>query len=242
MCVYRFHHQGEPSAHAELDRDLAKHWLKEQGRMTDLHQEFERSHLYHKARIDRRSADALLGVTAGLVADGNINQMEAEFLKTWIETHLLQLEDPVVNILYQRLASMLSDGVLDAEESAELLEMLHQFSGISVGSPQRPSSVSSLPLNNPAPTLEWQDRTFLFTGVMAYGPRKECELLVVERGGLIGNSVSKKVHFLVVGSVGNEQWLHSSYGTKIKKAVELRNSGIPIAIISETHWQQVLFG
>eukprot|EP01132_Coremiostelium_polycephalum_P018442 gene18442-21984_t len=142
--------------------------------------------------------------------------MEAAFLKTWIETHLLQLEDPVVNILYQRLASMLSDGVLDAEESAELLEMLHQFSGISVGSPQRPSAVSSLPLNNP--------------------------LLVVERGGLIGNSVSKKVHFLVVGSVGNEQWLHSSYGTKIKKAVELRNSGIPIAIISETHWQQVLFG
>lgn len=210
--------------------------------MTDLHQEFERSHLFHKARIDRRSADALLGVTAGLVADGNINQMEAAFLKTWIETHLLQLEDPVVNILYQRLASMLSDGVLDAEESAELLEMLHQFSGISVGSPQRPSAVSSLPLNNPAPTLDWQDRTFLFTGVMAYGPRKECELLVVERGGLIGNSVSKKVHFLVVGSVGNEQWLHSSYGTKIKKAVELRNSGIPIAIISETHWQQVLFG
>lgn len=106
--------------------------------MTDLHQEFERSHLFHKARIDRRSADALLGVTAGLVADGNINQMEAAFLKTWIETHLLQLEDPVVNILYQRLASMLSDGALDAEESAELLEMLHQFSGISVGSPQRP--------------------------------------------------------------------------------------------------------
>ncbi|WP_200813812.1 hypothetical protein, partial [Mycobacterium avium] len=75
--------------------------------------------------------------------DGNINQLEAEFLKNWIETHLLQLEDPVVNILYQRLASMLSDGVLDAEESAELLEMLHQFSGVSVGSPQRPSAVTS---------------------------------------------------------------------------------------------------
>lgn len=59
---------------------------------------------------------------------------------------------------------------------------------------------------------------------------------------MIGNSVSKKVHFLVVSSIGNDQWLHSSYGTKIKKAVELRNSGVPIAIISETHWQEVLFG
>lgn len=210
--------------------------------MVDLHQEFEQSLFFHQARIDRRSADALVGITAGLAADGTINQLEAEFLKNWIETHLLHIEDPVVNILYQRLANMLSDGILDENESVELLEILHQFAGLPVGAPQRATAASSLPLNNPAPELDWLDRVFLFTGVMAYGPRKDCESLVIERGGVIGNSVSKKVHFLVVGSVGNEQWLHSSYGTKIKKAVELRNSGVPIAIISETHWQQVLFG
>jgi NAD-dependent DNA ligase len=210
--------------------------------MVDLHQEFERSLFFHQSRIDRRSADALVGITAGLAADGKINQLEAEFLKTWIETHLLHIEDPVVNILYQRLADMLSDGVLDEDESVELLEILHQFSGIPVGAPQRATAVSSLPLNDPVPELDWLDSIFLFTGVMAYGPRKDCESLVIERGGVIGNSVSKKIHFLVVGSVGNEQWLHSSYGTKIKKAVELRNSGVPIAIIGESHWQQVLFG
>lgn len=210
--------------------------------MVDLHQEFEKSLFFHQARIDRRSADALIGITAGLTADGKINQLEAEFLKNWIETHLIHLEDPVVNILYQRLADMLSDGVLDEDESVELLEILHQFAGLPVGAPQRTANVSSLPLNDPIPELDWLDRVFLFTGVMAYGPRKDCELLITERGGVIGNSVSKKVHFLVVGSIGNEQWLHSSYGTKIKKAVELRNSGVPIAIISETHWQQVLFG
>ncbi|ETK22417.1 MULTISPECIES: BRCT domain-containing protein [Pseudomonas] len=210
--------------------------------MVDLHQEFEKSVFFHQARIDRRSADALIGITAGLTADGKINQLEAEFLKSWIENHLVHLEDPVVNILYQRLADMLSDGVLDEDESVELLEILHQFAGLPVGAPQRTANVSSLPLNDPIPELDWLDRVFLFTGVMAYGPRKDCESLVTERGGVIGNSVSKKVHFLVVGSIGNEQWLHSSYGTKIKKAVELRNSGVPIAIISETHWQQVLFG
>lgn len=210
--------------------------------MVDLHQEFERSRFFHQGRIDRRSADALVGITAGLTADGKINQLEAEFLKNWIETHLIHLEDPVVNILYHRLANMLSDGVLDENESVELLEILHQFSGIPVGGPQRGSTVSSLPLNDPAPELDWLAKVFLFTGVMAFGPRKDCEALVIERGGVIGNSVSKKVHFLVVGSIGNEQWLHSAYGAKIKKAVELRDSGVPIAIISETHWQQVLFG
>ena len=210
--------------------------------MVDLHSEFQNSGFFHEARIDRRSADALVGIAAGLAADGKINQQEAEFLKTWIETHLSHLGDPVVNILYKRLAGMLSDGVLDAEESGELLEMLHQFAGLPVGSTQTFTAPTSLPLDNPAPALSWTERVFLFTGIMAYGPRKECESLIIERGGLIGGSVSKKIHYLVVGSISNDQWLHSTYGTKIKKAVELRESGVPIAIISEEYWQKALFG
>ena len=77
---------------------------------------------------------------------------------------------------------------------------------------------------------------------MAYGPRKQCEALILERGGQIAPGVSKKIHYLVVGEIGNEQWLHSTYGTKIKKAVELREGGCPLAIISEQHWQAALFG
>ena len=81
----------------------------------------------------------------------------------------------------------------------------------------------------------------VFTGVMAFGPRKDCQALVEERGGLIGG-VSKKVHYLMVGSAGHEQWRHSTYGTKITKAVELREAGASIAIVGEDHWQKMLFG
>lgn len=73
--------------------------------MVDLHQEFKSSVFFHQARIERRSVDALIGIAAGLAADGTINQQEAEFLRTWIETHLVHLDDPVVNILYRRLAT-----------------------------------------------------------------------------------------------------------------------------------------
>jgi hypothetical protein len=41
----------------------------------------------------------------------------------------------------------------------------------------------------------------------------------------------------MVGSVGNEQWRHSTYGTKIMKAVELREAGASIAIVGEDHWR-----
>lgn len=210
--------------------------------MVDLHQEFQNSRFFHEARIDRRSADALIGLAAGITADNSINQQEAEFLKGWIETNLNHLADPVVNIVYRRLADMLSDNKLDADEAAELLVMLKQFTGLQLSSATPFQSPSTLPLDQPPPILEWPSRAFIFTGVMAFGPRKDCEALVTERGGLIASSVSKKVNFLVVGSIGNEHWLHSSYGTKIKKAVELRENGSPIAIISEDHWQQAIFG
>ncbi|QXG45785.1 BRCT domain-containing protein [Pseudomonas viridiflava] len=210
--------------------------------MTDIHQEFQKSRFFHQERIDRKSVDALIGISVGLIADGQINQLEAQFLQKWIETNLAHLDDPVVNILFRRLNDMLSDGILSAEEAEDLMLLLKQFTGIAPASNAPALRVSSLPLNDPLPIIDWSDRTFMLTGTMAYGPRKSCESLIVERGGLIGAGVSKKVHYLIVGSVGNEQWLHSSYGTKIKRAVELRESGVPIAIVSEEHWQKALFG
>ncbi|EME5359054.1 TPA: NAD-dependent DNA ligase [Pseudomonas aeruginosa] len=214
--------------------------------MVDIHGEFKDSQLFHQARIDRRSADALSGLAAGITADGSVNQREAEFLQDWISKNLIHLEDPVVNLLYRRLSDMLSDGVLDAEESIELLEMLHAFAGVSAAKPKasdNPFTPSNpLPLNAPEPKLEWSGSFYIFTGVMAYGPRKHCEEVVINRGGAIAPSISKKVSYLVVGHIGNDQWLHSTYGTKIKKAVELRDTGHPIAIVSEKHWQASLFG
>jgi hypothetical protein len=41
---------------------------------------------------------------------------------------------------------------------------------------------------------------------------------------------------LVVGLYATESWKHSSFGTKIIKAVDMREAGAPIAIVSEAHW------
>lgn len=211
--------------------------------MSDLHNEFANSRFFNADRMDRRSADVLAGLAAGIAADGVVKIEEARFLQQWIETQLAHLDDPVINLLYQRIQLMLQDDVLDAEESAELLDTLRGFAGLKVA-PSAHAYVESntLPFNEPAPDIICESQVFLFTGTMAFGPRRECEQIVLERGGVIGASVSKKVNFLVVGSIGNEQWRHTSYGTKILKAVELRETGVPIAIVGEEQWQRALLG
>ncbi len=211
----------------------------------DLHQEFENSRFFNSARMDRRAADALAGLAAGIVADDVVSLDEAKFLQSWLQANLVHLEDPVINLLYQRLGLMLQDDVLDADEATDLLSILRRFGGLELaraGNKAAFAAANDLPLNSPVPELVWDGRIFVFTGTMAYGPRKECQKLIEERGGLIGGGVNKKTHYLVIGSVGNEQWRHSSYGLKIMKAVELRETGLPIAIVGETQWQQAMFG
>lgn len=214
--------------------------------MSDLHKEFKQSRFFNQSRMDRRSADALVGLAAGIVADGRVNHTEAKFLRSWLEANLVHLDDPVVNLLYRRLNYMLADGEFDDEEASELLGVLHSFAGLSIEKPtpteQTFTAPNDLPFCRPAPELVCEGRSFVFTGVMAFGPRKDCQQLVIERGGDIAKGVSKKVHYLVVGSVGNEQWRHSSYGLKIMKAVELREAGVPISIVGEEHWQTAVFG
>ena len=56
----------------------------------------------------------------------------------------------------------------------------------------------------------------------------------------VENGCSGKTSFLIVGTFGSEEWLHSTHGTKIIRAVELKKEGAPLAIISERAWTETL--
>jgi hypothetical protein len=47
-------------------------------------------------------------------------------------------------------------------------------------------------------------------------------------------------HYLVIGVFASRDWMYTNYGRKIERAVELRQCGSGIAIISEEHWKHFL--
>jgi hypothetical protein len=79
-------------------------------------------------RVTSRQIDELIGVARGLVADGQINQPEVEFLQKWLAANAIISDQPVVRVLYRRINQMLADNVLDEEEKIELLDTLNSFS------------------------------------------------------------------------------------------------------------------
>ena len=190
---------------------------------------------FNRKSIDDRQIDTLIGIGKGLVADGLVNQTEAEFLLNWLAQSRQSSDNPVILNLFEKVSAMLEDGELDSEESAELLSILQKVTG-------EPSELGelaktiSLPIDAPLPVIGFPGSSFLFTGTCAFGTRKQCQQAIESLGGMNAKGVTKTLNYLVLGTYVTDSWIHESYGRKIEKAMEYRSGGLPLLIVSEAHW------
>lgn len=191
---------------------------------------------YNQRDIQDRQIDTLIGLSKGLIADGEVVLAEAEFLHTWLVQNQ-HSEHPVIVNLLNRVAEMLEDGVFDSEESKELLLLLQSLSGESSDLGEM-AKTTSLPIDQPEPKIHFKGKNFLCTGTFAYGKRKDCEQAIELLGGHVSKSVNKSLNYLVLGTYVSESWAHESYGRKIEKAMEYKGKGQELIIITEEHWLQ----
>lgn len=196
--------------------------------------------LYGRKRMNDRVIDELIGLSRGIVADSTVNQDEVEFLRSWMEGNVSACEDRIVNQLYRRIHEMLIDGIFNNEEKLELLGILREFTGEStVAVPM--NMAASFPLCRSEPRVEFPTLSFCLTGKFAYGPRRICEEVVMDRGGKVCDYVTMDLDYLVIGTFSSTDWAHTSYGRKIEKAVEYREKKGRPAIISEDLWARTAF-
>src|SRR5690606_26147495 len=125
---------------------------------------------FNRKSVDDRQIDTLIGLSKGLVADGQVNQLESEALLTWLIQSRQTSDNPVIANLLDKVSALLQDGVLDEEESKELLALLQRINGdpCEIG---ELAKTTGLPLDDPFPSISFPQRTFLFTGTCAYGTR-----------------------------------------------------------------------
>lgn len=197
--------------------------------MDDLYTRFHRKH------IDDRQIDTLIGISKGVLADGKVNQAEAEFLLTWLVQSRQASEHPLIRNLLTKVADMLADEFLDPEEASELVATLRQITGEEVVVGEL-APAASLPLDDPQPRLLFPARRFVFTGTCAFGTRKQCQAAIETLGGVCAAGVTKQIDYLVIGTYVTDLWAHETFGRKIEKAMQYRDAGVPLAIVSERHW------
>jgi NAD-dependent DNA ligase len=190
---------------------------------------------FNRKSIDDRQIDTLIGISKGLVADGKVDQSEAEFLLSWLVQNRQNTDNPIIINLLNKVETMLEDGVLDPDESAELLGLLHKINGepSEIGELAKPTS---LPIDHPLPPVTFEGMEFLFTGTCAYGTRKQCQAAIESLGGSNAKGVTKNLNYLILGTYVTDSWANETYGRKIEKAMKYRDEGVPLVILTEEHW------
>lgn len=192
---------------------------------------------FRNEAVTDRQIDELIGIIKGVLADGMVSQGEVEFLISWMETNRRAANLWPAKALYPRLLAVMADGRLDLEEESEILELLTKTVGGNTA-PQNgiASDSTRLPLTEPARPIQFAGQVFCFTGAFNSGKRTWCEQQIMDRGRIASGTITKKLNYLVIGDIGNENWLHSTHGRKIEKAIEYNAAGGNILIVGEEHW------
>ena len=183
-----------------------------------------------------KAIEHLLGLCNGIASDQYLNDNEIHFLRNWISDNKNIVDKWPCNIIHDRLSSILADGIITDDERADLLETLNCLLGSPVLNGVTSGMSTDLPIT-PDAEIIIPGSVFCLTGKFITGTRKKCEDMVNSAGALTGSSVTLKTDYLVIGDLSSRDWKFSSFGRKIEKAIEYRDSGkSDVAIISEQMW------
>lgn len=187
-----------------------------------------------------RATQSLIGICSGITADGALQDRELQFLSTWLT------QNPNVTAVWPgseiaaRIRDVMADGIVTADERADLLLMLQNISGNFFSDTGAASEDGpALPLDDD-PSIFFKNMSFCFTGQFIFGTRAKCERAVLARGGMPIDGVTKRLNYLVIGTMIAPQWINTTYGRKIEKAAGYRDEGCELVIVSERQWTAAL--
>lgn len=190
---------------------------------------------WNAPRIAERSIDELIGICKGLISDHVLNEEEVGFLTSWLRTNQQAINVWPANVLAARIEQILEDKIIYPEERKDLFQLLAEIVGQANNGGPATNNSTALPLTKPAPPVFFKNQRFCITGRFVMGPRVNVEYEIQERGGTVQPNVTKETNYLIIGTIGSTDWLHSTHGRKIEKAAQLAERGLPIALISEEH-------
>lgn len=81
--------------------------------------------------------------------------------------------------------------------------------------------------------IEFENKSFCFTGKLAELKRTQAEREVRARNGYSQKVINNELTYLILGSIPSTGWKHGNYGNKIVKAKQLIENGADLKIISE---------
>lgn len=191
-------------------------------------------------RVLERCVAELIGVCKGVLIGGRLSANEAAQLQNWLQQNPLALEDPMVGLLATRIGQLQQKAEFGPQAEGELKQLVENFVGGNMESSPPANKPTLLPVDQPPPDVAFDNCIFCLTGKFEFGTRAKCEEAIARRGGICYDSPVNELDYLVIGTLGNPNWLQSSYGSKIQWVVKMKAAGSRCKTITEEHWKRCL--
>lgn len=178
-------------------------------------------------------ADELVGFLTGIASDGILNDQEVDALSTWLNRNESIRDKWPASVIVNRLNNVLEDGIITEEERQDLMVTVQQITG---------TEATPEDVKYEASTEVWEDvvddvkiagSLFCLAGEFVSGDRNSVDTNLRLRGAETSPNVHKEVDFLVIGTLASRDWLYTTHGRKIEKALLLKRKDAPISIITE---------
>lgn len=180
----------------------------------------------------------LHGILHGVVADAKIHELELSKLQDWLDEAGAYRKYWPIGEVETAIVGALRDGSIDAREHQYLLRFFSSFGDVSkdvrAAAPLLDESEFRLDgVCATDPEIEFESRTFCFTGASEKYSRADLVDMLHARGGLHATNVRLDLHYLVVCDCGNPCWAFASYGRKVEAAMRYRKQGSSLLVVRE---------
>ncbi|AVW90421.1 BRCT domain-containing protein [Celeribacter baekdonensis] len=189
---------------------------------------------------ERSALNRFLGFCAGIACDDRITLAETEKVIAFAQEQPSVLEDVGARAVISCCVDAVEDGEISSEESTEICYSISRIVGDCYADTGM-SALGSVPVFEEAKIDEILEGTsFVLTGAFTVSPRRILEDAILERGGLVAKSPSGKTDYLVVASEASRDWVQTHKGTKIIKAIQLREKSGQPHFLSEMRLLKIL--
>lgn len=181
----------------------------------------------------------LSGILSGIASDGTINGSEIQFLMNYADSHeFLRNTWPYDSIL-EIVHIVIEERELTGTYLQKLKEIIKSTSILESSAPSNKDVLTAMDASNAA-LIKLAESTFCITGNSTRYTRREIAEMIELYGGYVQDSVSSKLHYLVICDQKNACWAFASYGRKIEKVKDLQRKGKNVEVIYEEDLYMVI--
>jgi hypothetical protein len=182
------------------------------------------------------STQQLGGFLAGISADHTINIEELTALGNWTSNNAPMFKTWPFDTLLPAIERIQAERQLSADDHSELLTFCQSITSIRPAEQEKvtiPVKLGEQPVSILIQECTAPAAGFCFTGESWRYSRKELAHIVEMYGGIAADSVTAKLHYLVICDVRNPAWAFEMYGRKVEKAMNMKKKGAGPEVVFE---------